>query len=87
MIHKISITTGTSPAASATVATITFNTAYSTAPKVILSPAGANSAALTGLTAAYVDDAGTTTTTYTIKVGSGGLAAATTYLFYASTAQ
>jgi len=87
LIHKVTITTGTSPTASATVATITFNVAYGVAPKIILTPVNSAAAALNGTAQIYVDDASTTTTVYVIKVGSGGLTASTTYLFYAQIAQ
>jgi len=87
LAHKVTITTGTSPTASATVATITFNVAYGAAPKIILTPVNSAAAALSGTTQIYVDDASTTTTVYVIKVGSGGLTASTTYLFYAQIAQ
>jgi len=87
LIHKVTITTGTGSAASAIVGTITFNSAYASAPKISLTPANAAAAALNGTAQVYVDDASTSTTAYVIKVGSGGLTDATTYLFYAHVAQ
>ncbi len=82
--HQVNVTTGTSPATSATVATVTFNVAYGAAPKVIqLTPANSVTAALNGTAQIYVDAASTTTTVYVIKVGSGGLAASTAYSWYA----
>jgi hypothetical protein len=85
--QKVTITTGSSPTASATVATITFNVAYTTAPRVILTPANANAAGLSGASQVYVDDSSIGTTSYVISVGSGGLTASTTYLFYAHVIQ
>jgi uncharacterized membrane protein len=79
----ISVTTGTSPAASAIVATVTFSVAFGAAPRaVILCPAGPNSAALSGVAAVYLDSASTTTAHFVLKVGSTNLAAATAYLWY-----
>lgn len=40
---EITITTGTSPAAASVVVTITFSSAYSTAPYIVFSPSNANS--------------------------------------------
>ena len=73
----VTITTGTSPAASnAAVATVNFASAYASAPRVVLFPAGANSAALSGATHPYVTS---TTTGFTIQAGGSALAASTQY--------
>lgn len=73
----ISITTGPTPAAGATLATVTFGTAWATTPRiVILAPANAAAAGL----GAYEDQASRSTTTSTIKSGSAVPAASTVYL-------
>lgn len=80
---QISVTAGTTPTASATVATVTFGQAFSAAPRaVILTPAGANSAPLSGNAQVYVDSALTTTTAFVLKVGSTALTAATAYKWH-----
>lgn len=80
---RISVLTGTSPAASATVATVTFSTPYGAAPRaVILTPAGPISAALSGNAAVYLDSASTTAAIFVLKVGTSPLAALTTYLWH-----
>ena len=84
----ITLTTGTSPVDSAVVATVTFNTPYSSAPKyVAISPANAKA-----LSAAYIyspvpgDTNGSTTTTFTI-VTYATLTASSTYKFRYSVSQ
>lgn len=78
----ITITTGTGPAASATVATITFNNAFAAVPgAVIITPAEPNAAALTGNAAVWEDVASRLAASFVLKVGSGGLQATTTYKF------
>lgn len=79
----ITVTTGTTPTASATVATVTFGQAFSTAPRaVILTPAGPNSAPLSGNAQVYLDSASTTATAFVLKVGSTALTAATAYKWH-----
>lgn len=77
---QINITTGTSPAASAAVATVTFNAAgsYPAAPYVVFSPANAAAAALTGGQAIFVT---ATQTSFSLNAGASALAAATQYLW------
>lgn len=76
----ITVTTGTSPLGGATVATITYATAFPfNAGVVTLSPVEANAAALAGTATVYVDSSQNTTTKFAIKVGSTPLAASTTY--------
>jgi hypothetical protein len=76
----ITVTTGTSPTAGATVASITYANAFPfSAGVVTLSPVEANAAALSGTAAVYVDNAQGSTTKFAIKVGSTALAASTTY--------
>jgi hypothetical protein len=77
----ISLTTGTLPSASASACTVTFSAAWGTAPKtVILTPANANAAALSGLTMVYVSSIGTTT--FVVSAGATALAPATAYQWY-----
>lgn len=75
----INVTTGSSPSTAATVVTITFNAAYGTAPNVIITPAGANAAALSGTTQVYTTS---TTTTFVITSGSAALTASTDYKWF-----
>jgi len=73
------VTTGTLPTAGAIVLTVTFNTAYSTAPIVLLSPANAATALLSGVTMVYTSSG---TSTFIITAGSTGLVAATAYAWH-----
>jgi len=83
----VNITTGTSPSGSnAIVATITFNTAYASAPKgIVLVPANTNAAALTNATQVFVpangQTNGTTTTTFVVEANGTALAASTAYIW------
>lgn len=73
----VSVTTGTLPTGTnAVVATITFNTAYGTAPYIVLQPANAITATLSGVSMVFVTS---TTTTFVITSGTTALTAATTY--------
>lgn len=84
----ISITTGTSPTLNATVSTITFNTAYSSTPRVVqITPANNNAAILTGGNTVYVDQVGITTTTFALTAGTTALTAGTSYKWYYSVIQ
>ena len=79
----VTITTGSSPATSATIATVTFVDDFTGAPRVvILTPANAAAAALNGAGEPFVDSANTTTAHFLITSGSSALAGATTYKFY-----
>lgn len=73
---KISLSTGTLAVPTSTIATLTFNAAYATAPYCTFSPANAAAAALSGNLAPYVD---TTTTTMKIIANASGIADSTTY--------
>ena len=73
----LSVTTGTSPAASATIATGTFGTAYATLAKCGLWPANAAAAALSGAGVVYVPVG--SNTAFTISSGATALAASTLY--------
>lgn len=76
----INVTTGTLPTGvNATIATITFNVAYGTAPFVQISSNNATTALLSGATMVYVPSASTTTTTFIIVSGTTALTAATVY--------
>lgn len=82
----VNITTGTTPTGTnAIVATITFNTAYTTAPYVILIPANRNAQALAIGSIVLVPAAGqtngVTTTTFVIESGATALAASTAYIW------
>lgn len=73
---QFSLTTGTTPTASATVSTATFGAAYASAPYCTFSPANANAALLSGVTMVYVSS---TTTTVSLTAGTTGLTSATAY--------
>ncbi len=75
----VTVTTGTTPTASATVVTITYNATWAAVPKPILMPANAASAALSGTASVFITQGSTTTTTFVLTVGSAALSAATTY--------
>lgn len=75
----VTVTTGTLPSGSSIVATITFATAYGSAPKgVLLFPQSSSTALLSGATMIYTTS---TTTTFVINSGTTGLTAATTYVW------
>lgn len=76
---RVDVTTGTLPVAASTVVTITFNTAYGQAPNILLTPANAATALLSGITMVFVTS---TTTTFVITAGSTGLVAATAYRWF-----
>lgn len=79
----VTLIPGVAPSASATVATITFGTAYGTTPKTVtLTPANAATALLSGVTMVYVDSASLSSSAWLIKSGTTGLVAATTYVWY-----
>jgi hypothetical protein len=77
---KVSITTGTIPTLSATVATIIFNKTFGSSPSVIFSAANANAATLNGVNMVYMD-AGGSSTQFVITSGTTALTAATTYVW------
>lgn len=80
----VTLTTGASPAASATVATLTFSAAYGASPAALLGPGNAAAAALGGASAVYPVAA---TGTLAIKSGATALAASTQYVFVYHLAQ
>ncbi len=73
----VSVTTGSSPAASATVATLTFGTAYATLAKCGLWPANAAASALSGTGQAYIPVG--SNSAFAITSGATALAATTLY--------
>lgn len=73
-----STATGT---ASATCATVTFNTTYATAPHCHLDPANASAVALTGAGQLFIDSASVSTSAFVIKNGGTALPSGT-YIFY-----
>lgn len=75
----ITITTGTSPTANATIATITFaGGAYNSAPYVSLTPSNKAAATLSGANMPFPSS---TTTTFVLTSSTTALTAATTYTF------
>jgi hypothetical protein len=81
----IKVVAGTSPSATSTIVTVTFNTAYAAAPNVSITP-GNGTAAITQQGTSYVicpavgQSSGPTTTTFTLQA-SGALTAASTYVW------
>ena len=72
-------TAGTAPTANATIATVTFNSAFATAPTVVGLPANTASAALISTTCPFVSSV--TTGGMVITSGSGALTNTTSYIF------
>ncbi len=75
----LTVTTGSSPAASATIATGTFGTAYATLAKCSLWPANAAASGLSGASQVYVPVG--SNTAFTITSGTAALAASTLYIW------
>lgn len=82
MAGIITLTTGTTPTGSATIATITYSTTYKQKPIVILQPANSNAAGLSGLTEEYINDGSSDATKFIITSGATGLTGATAYIWY-----
>lgn len=83
MSGTLNVTTGTSTTgANAILVTVTFNTAFGAAPRVVLTPANNNAAGLTSTTQVFVDDASITTAVWVVKVGSIALTASTAYKWF-----
>lgn len=79
----ITVTTGTTPGASATVVTLNFATAFAATPKsVFLTPANSNAAALAGAGAVWADAGNRSANGFTLSVGAAALAVSTTYKWY-----
>ncbi len=73
----VNLTTGTTPAASAGLITITFGGTYATIPVCIWWAANAQTAALTGTATAYPSQSDSTTALNVFKMGSVALPAST----------
>jgi MinD-like ATPase involved in chromosome partitioning or flagellar assembly len=79
----ITVTTGTAPAASATVATITFGQAFGAIPRaVVLTDAGPSAAALSGAGKVYADQSVLGLTSWQVKSGAMALAATTQFKWW-----
>ena len=77
--QTITLTTGSTPSATATICTVTFNKTWGSAPKCIISPGNGTAAlANNGTTNPYVSAMTTTTFTFT---STGALAASTQYIW------
>ncbi|MEY4381324.1 MAG: hypothetical protein RJA92_704, partial [Bacteroidota bacterium] len=72
----VSLTTGSSPSVNSVLATITYNTAYATAPIVVITPANAATASLTAGQAVWVD---ISTTGFTINTNTSAVGSSTAY--------
>lgn len=75
---RVTLTTGTLPAAGGTVATITYANAFGTDSFVTLTPGNSNAAALNGLTMVFANGSASS---FTITSGGTGLSAATQYIW------
>lgn len=75
--HQLSVLTGTSPAASAAICTVTYSNAKPHTGYPVISPANAAAAAVM----ANIYISAESTTAYTVSVGATALTAATTYLW------
>jgi hypothetical protein len=76
---QISVLTGSGPTGSAVVATVNFANTWGSTPGVILVPANAAAAALSGNAAVFLSSPGNTS--FALSVGSTQLSATTTYLW------
>jgi len=72
----VNVTTGTLPSASATIVTVTYTGSFATGSEVILYPANAATALLSGVSMVYTSG---NTTTFTITAGTTALTASTAY--------
>jgi hypothetical protein len=76
MSGVVALTTGTSPTVNAVLATITYNTAFSTAPVVVITPANAATASLAAAQAVWVN---ITTTGFSINTNATAVVSSTAY--------
>jgi hypothetical protein len=76
MSGVVSLTTGTSPSINAVLATITYNTAFSTAPVVVITPANAATASLAATQAVWVN---ITTTGFTVNTNATAVVSSKAY--------
>jgi hypothetical protein len=72
----VSLTTGSTPSVNSVLATITYNTAYATAPIVVITPANAATASLTAGQAVWID---ISTTGFTINTNTTAVVSSTGY--------
>jgi hypothetical protein len=75
---QINLTTAAVTAGANDVVTVSFSNSFGSAPNVLLSPANANAAAISGTAAVYVTSS---TTSFKVSVGSAGLASTTNYIW------
>lgn len=75
---KVTLTSGTTPTASASIFTVTFNGAYATAPHCQFSAANGNAAMLSGTSSPYGTS---TTTTFVLNGGSVAITPTTLYVW------
>ena len=76
MSGVVTLTTGSSPSVNAVLATITYNTAFSTAPVVVITPANAATASLTNAQAVWINIGATN---FSINTNTTAVNAATIY--------
>ncbi len=82
---KLNVTTGTAPTGSnAVIATVTFSTAYASAPICLFSPGNAAAALLSGVTNPFITS---TATTVVLNSGSSALSASSAYIWNISCTQ
>ncbi len=72
----LTLVAGTTPATAATICTVTFGTAYATAPHFSIAPANSSAALLSGTSMVFGTSAAGT---FTLTSGSVGLVESTTY--------
>ena len=75
------MTTGTTPAASGVIVTVTFGKTWGAAPSVLIQPKTTATQALVG-TAVNPTVTATSTTTWTLTAGATNLTASTTYVWW-----
>ncbi len=79
----LSFTTGSTPAATATIGTINFENRFASVPRsVLLFPGNLATAQAMNAGHVYVDNATLSTSSFTIKNGTPGLTASTVYVFF-----
>ena len=81
---RLTLTTGTSPTASAVIATVTFSSAFSAVPHVGFSPASAAAGQASGASGVW---GSTTTTTWVLNSNTTALTASTSYIWEVHTLQ
>lgn len=79
---EITLTTGTTPATSATVFTVTFNTAYGAAPRVVLWPSNSAAGDAVGINGVGIYTTSTATTFVVSVSAANSLVASTQYRWF-----